>query len=406
MLKFASFTLIILILLAVVAGLSYTGAPYYYYNKVVNKGQNFDWYSLDTRPKNIATPDKSQNLVSENIENDSLWSKFHFKNHMLPIPVKNPYFLVSPIFNFKNETGVTNFGLSISNADKKIISKVFFLPRFDIPAPSKNQRLFEFPIVANKMKNYEIEKVWRDLFSKDLSNWKIDNEEMIYNLYLLEIRAKLFNDSLNRYYYLNNVDKAVVEMNYKDKDYLSEFIFSRRGRTVYPMLIISEKNSIESKRIRFKLIQDVEFVNTTPSLSDIIYREFKNLSYSKQTDHEGMLYLLSAWSHQPARVEFLKESIQYLERGVQNQKQLEPLYKYMFERFGETFAKKSVSGLNLDSQILLKIRLDIEKVQDELKLEKVTPSVKPKNRNLDEEFNQVIEETKKPKKSLKRIRMN
>lgn len=406
MLKVASFTLIFLVLAAVIVGLGLKAGPYYYYNQIANHGQNFDWYALDNRARNIARPEKARDLKAEKIDNDSLWSKIHFKNHMLPIPVKNPYFFVSPIFKYKKESEVTNFGLSISNANKKVISEVFILPRFDIPMPSKNQRLFEFPVVENKMRSYEIEKVWKDLFSKDLSKWKIKNEEIIYNLYLLEIRSKLFNQNLNSYYYLPNVDKAVIELNYKDKDYLSEFIFSRRGNTIYPMLIITERDNLEATKIRYKLIRDVEFVNTTPSLSEIIYREFKNLSYQKQTDHEGMLYLLSAWSHQPARVEFLKDTIQFLERGVQNQKQLEPLYKYMFERFGETFARKKVEGLNLDSEILLKIRLDIEAVQNEMKLEKVTPTKGPKKRNLQDEYDQIIEETKKPKKSLKRIRMN
>lgn len=373
---------------------------------MVNKSENFDWFAIDSRSKSLNKPSKARDLETQNVDNDALWSKFHFKNHMLPIPVKNPYFFVSPVFNFKKTTNETNFGLSISNASKKVIAEVFILPRFDIPLPSKNQTLFEFPVVANQMKNFEVENIWVDLFSKNISNWKIDTDEMIYNLYLLEIRSKLFNENSLNYYYLKNVDKAVIELNYKDKDYLSEFIFSRRGNTIYPMLIITEKNNLEAVKIRYKLIKDVEFVNTTPTLSDIIYKEFKSLTYQKQTDHEGMLYLLSAWSHQPTRIEFLKDTIQFLERGALNQKQLEPIYTYMFERFGATFAQRPVKGLNLDSQLLLKIRLDIEEVQKDARLEKEVPKIQQKKRNLDDEYDQLLDETKKAKKSSKTIRMN
>lgn len=407
MLKYIAYGLISLVVLLLIGGFSLTASPYYFYHKIVNQGYNFDWYSLDMRFEKIAKPDYDRDLKSEIIDNERLWSKFHFKNHMIPIPVKNPYFFVSPVLNYNSKTDSTNLGLSISNAEKKTISEIYFLPRFEIPAPSKGQKLFEFPVVANMMKNYDTTKVWKDIFSKDVSNWKISNEEMVYNLYLMEVRSKIFNNKLINYYYLNNMDKAVVEISYKDKDYLSEFIFSRRGNTIYPLLMITERNNSEAMKIRYKMISDVEFINTTPTLSDIIYREFKNLTYNKQVDHEGMLYLLSAWSHGPSRVEFLRETIQYLERGNQNQKQLEPLYRYMFKRFGKTFAKREVGGLNLEFEILLKLRLEVEEEDNRQRRAKETPAFIPKQRNLKEEYDQLIDKTKgKIKSSSKTIRMN
>ena len=406
MLRFVSFSLIAIVMMLLIGGFSLTAAPYYFYFQIVENNKDFEWYAVNGDTTNIVSPLQSKTLKEEFIENETLWSKFHFSNHMLPIPVKNPYFFVAPIFNFDKKSHSTNLGISISNASKVKIAEVFFLPRFEIPTPSRGQRLFEFPIVANEMKKFKTKNVWKDLFAKDLSNWKISTEEMIYNLYLLDIRSALFDQNMEDFYYLEGEDKAVTVMKYKDKDYLSEIIFSRRGKTIYPILILTQKNNEEAQRIRYKVIKDLEFINTTASLADIIYREFKNLKYKAQTDHEGMLYLLSAWSHRPSSKELLVEAIHYLERGKGNQKQLEELYEYMFTRYGRTFAQKEVFGLNLKSEILLKLREEIEKFKDDKNKLKLAPTPQ-RRKSVSEEFNEIIESTKdKVKDSNRRIRMN
>ena len=406
MLRIVSYCLIGLISIGLVLGFSLSAAPYYYYYKVVNQGENVDWFSLDNRVAGMEKPDPARDLKVENVENEGLWSKFHFKNHLLPIPVSNPYFFVAPIFNFDPKSKTTNLGISISNASKSIISQVYFLPRFEIPQASRGQRLFEFPVIANEMKNYELEKVWIDLFSKDLTKWKISTDEMIYNLYLLEIRSKLFDENLEKFYFLKDEKKAITQMKYQDKDYISEIVFSRRATTVYPILILTLKGNEEAQKIRYKVIKDLEFLNTTSSLADILYQEFKNLSFKKKIDHEGMLYLLSAWSHTPSNKELLIEAINFLERGTQNQKQLEAFYSYMYKRFGKTFARREINGLNLDFEVLLKLRQEVESYQIEVKeLRKAPTPVKRKT--ISEEYDDIIDQTKdKIKKSKKRIRMN
>ncbi len=407
MLKLVSFTIIFLVIVALIAGFTTTSSPYYFYNSVVNNGTSYEWYSSSSDVSNITKPDSVRALKVSNVDNEQLWSQFHFKNHMLPIPVQNPYYRVSTVLKFNAQNDSTFFGLSISDASRDVLSQVFFLPRFDIPTVSRSQKFFEFPIIQNKLAKVKVEKLWRDLFTKNIRNWKIGRDEMIYNLYLLEIRSKILKAKTKSFYYLEDVDRVVIEVDFEDKDYLSELILSRRGRTIYPMLVIGKKKSKEAETIRYKLIKDVEFVNTTPSLSDIIYQEFKALPFNRQIDHEGMLYLLSAWSHGPSRIEFLKEAVHFLERGQGNQSQLEPLYKYLYKRFGKTYARRSVKGLKLDNQMLLNMRLEIEKLKAQQNIELDDVEVDLPSTSIEQDYDTLIDETgRKVKKSKKRLRVN
>ena len=60
----------------------------------------------------------------------------------------------------------------------------------------------------------------------------------------------------------------------------------------------------------------------------------------KQFGHDGMIYLLSAWSHHQDDKKFLKELIQRLERGKSSKDQLRLLYRFSLDKYGETFSSK------------------------------------------------------------------
>lgn len=383
---------------AFLAGVVSVGiAPYYYYNSIVNGKESFEWYSLRSYQDNFVRPGKSRDLSFQKLSDERLWQKFHVKNQMIPIPVRNPFYFVSPVLKYVPKNKNTEFGISIFNASKEVISQVYFLPKINFPNAARSQKLFEFPIVKNYLKTFSSERIWKDLFVKDLSNWNISYKEMVYNLYLLEIRSHLFNKRTSDYYYLNNVDKAVIKVRHKDQDYISEIIMTRRGENIYSFILVSKKENKEATNLRFKFLSDMEFVDTTPSLADIIYKEFKGLEYHRQIDHEGMLYMLSAWSHAQSRLEFIKVAIGFLERGTDNQKQLSPLYTYMFRRFGKTFANKNILGLDLDSDVKLKHMIEIEKVKgDEIEAyQEVKTEVMPdKKISVKDEYEQIIEKSK------------
>jgi hypothetical protein len=223
---------------------------------------------------------------------------------------------------------------------------------------------------------------------------------MVYNLYLLEFRSKLLNKKIKSYGLIKGTNTAIVEIHYKNMDYKAELVLNKRGNKIYSFIVISLKGNKEADLIRYKMIKDMGHIESSETLSDIIFKEFKGLDYKSQVDHEGMLYLLSAWSHNKSRNSILEKAIFYLERGFENQKQLEPLYQYYFDRYGEVFSKKRVEGLDLGDDLLLQKKIKDEQVRQG---RDIKPNVQApdKPESVEEQYEKIIENAviKKSKKA-------
>jgi hypothetical protein len=170
--------------------------------------------------------------------------------------------------------------------------------------------------------------------------------------------------------------------------------------------LIKKKNDAESELIRFKVVKDIQYLQYSDSLVDIVIKEFQGLTYPEQIDHIGMLYLLSAWSYDFSNKGILQNLIFYLERGERNQAQLKPLYEYYLERYGEIYSKRKVDNLNLSFEALLKRDITLEKQRDrESELRPAKEFTRPKKRNLRNEFDALIESSK-VKDSKNRIKID
>ncbi len=178
---------------------------------------------------------------------------------------------------------------------------------------------------------------------------------------------------------------------------------TRQRGVVYSYLIVTEKKNNESELLRYKFLREISFRPGSESLAGIIYKEFKALPYKKKAGHEGMLYLLSAYSHQMDNKGFLKEMIFYLERGEFNQKQIRPLYEYASERYGEVFASALVEGVELSPEMRLKRDIELEK-KKQLNHLNARPASGPQRPGPEERSRIRIEEAKRTRK-IKKNRM-
>jgi hypothetical protein len=404
-------TLILLFLF--IGGLIFTGltlsfiTPYYLYNQVVNKNYKSRWFSLDVYSKNFLKPDLNIPFKRLNLPNNNFWQKFHYGDLHIPLPVKNPFYFVVPNLQYNKKTRRTKFGISILNSGNEKISEIFFLPNGKFPNYIGNQEVFELPLVRKEIINKSNDEVWKDVFTRDISEWKIDPEQMAYHLYLLQFRSKILKSNTKKFGFLNGLDKVVIDIEYPNKDYKAELIINKRGDSLYSFVIVSRKGNKDAKLIRYKFIQDMDYIESTPSLSDIIFREFKSLTYADQVDHTGMLYLLSAWSHNDSKKELIEQSIFFLERGQRNENQLKSLYKYYFDRYNEFFSKRRVKGLNMEEELQLQKNI-LHEADDENKNIKASITPEPiQKRDLDQEFNDLIEKSQiKTQKKAKVLRID
>jgi hypothetical protein len=377
-------------------------SPYYYYNKIIKNDYNSKWFSISKFNENILSPKGKIELREPNLGNDDLWRKFHIRDTNIPLPYKNPFFFVAPILKYNEDTKTTNYGISVFGTSKLEISKVFFVNNRILPSVIRSQNLFKLPISTEILKSISFEKIWKDVFLKDLKVWDIPYSELLYNLYLLQLRTVILPDKFKNFGLIDDTT-AVVELFSPDKDYKSELVLTKKRGLIYSYLIVTDLNNNESQVLRYKYLKEISFRPSSETLSPIIYKEFKALEYKYQIGQIGMMFLISAYSHNDDPV-YLKEMIRYLERGENNQTPLKRLYEYANKRYGSTFASKIIKGIELEQDLLLKrnIELENQKRIEELSREEI--KVKEDNQTDEERFQEKLDQAKE-NKTIKENRM-
>jgi hypothetical protein len=377
-------------------------SPYYYYNKILNNDYDSKWYSLPEFKKSYLTPGGLIEGDSKELGNADLWQKFHFMDVVIPMPVKNPFFYVSPVLNYDEESKSTSFGLRLHSESNRDISKLYFLKNRLFPNVIKSQELFKLPIIKKELKSLVKTQLWKDIFTKKIDNWNIPFKDMIYNLYLIQLRAKVLPERYLSYSLVKGSSTAIIELESKNKDYITEMILTYSRGLIYSFILLTEKNNEESKLVRYKFLNEVKFRGGSDRLAKILYIEYKNLEYIEQIDHRGMLYLLSAWTHANDNKSFIIEMIENLEKGKGNQKQLEALYKFAIQKYDKTFTNRSIEDLDLTDDIKLKRDIELEnRKEQKALLNKKIELEKPVELTEDQKLRILLKKAKQNKRKRK-----
>jgi len=93
-----------------------------------------------------------------------------------------------------------------------------------------------------------------------------------------------------------------------------------------------------AEKYRQKLLKTMTVKDSHPDSSIHLYAAFQKLRYADKLTPTGLTYLYAGLTHKPGSRSFLREMIQFLERGKNDNIFLEPLYAYGFEIFGTNFS--------------------------------------------------------------------
>lgn len=374
-------------------------SPYYFYSRVL-KGQSYQgWFEYSQFDKKWLLPVEYPALKSAGDVNANLWQSFHMGDVVIPLPVRNPFYEIQPILNADASVDGL-FGLSFFSADKREISKVFFIKNVQFFNQINSQGLFKLPLIRKEILSYQQDDLWNKVFTKKLDSWNVSFSEMIENLYILQLRSSLLPERFKRFGLMKESQYALLEVESENKDFNSEYVFTRNHGIIYSMVLYTRKDNIEADKVRYKLLNDFRFRPTSKSLANIIHKEFTSLPFRVRTDQAGMLYLLSAWSHDPSR-NYIREMIEFLERGEGNELQLTPLYNYAYEKYGMTYTRRdSQSGRG---EVHLRRKIEIEKRREEARLRRSLENKKVEEPRLsrEEELNRTLNEAKKTKRRTK-----
>lgn len=345
------------------------GYPYRLYGHWA-KGEGWNrHYMIDSYRSIYLTPVKNDPIEDYKEDFQQLWKPFPIRNTLLPIPVRHPLFRTIPIIQRYDNKLPPLIGMSIHSAKGRELSNIYTIPARYLPDFSLGQELFKLPFVRNRILKYDQQQLWRDIYSKEIVVTSKPMDEMIYDLYLIHLRSEMIPKNAVKYGLLKD-DIAVLEISSNDKDYKVEMINKLLNGQIYTYVLKTDLKNSNSTKLRSKFLASINFSHVDSSMGDILYREFKELSYARKIDSEGMLYLFSAWSMDIDNESLMREMIFYLERGDKNEQQLTPLYHYAFSRFGSTFTNKSSNAETTDPNIHLQRMIELDRKEQREKASK------------------------------------
>lgn len=354
------------------------GYPYRLYsNWVEGSGWN-RYYGLSSYKKIYLKPTEA--VKSENYVEDypQLWKEFPIRNSLIPLPTRHPLLKVLPLVDIAPNSKVPQIGIILQRPNSQEITRLYTLPPSFLPDFSLGQELFKLPFVRNRIMKLSVDELWNEVFTREIIVKSKSLEEMIIDLYILYIRSKILPPETVRYGLGKLKNQGIIQLTSRDKDSLVEMVLTMESGTIYSFIIKTIKDDDESMKLRSKFLQQVNFSPTDAAMGRILYTEFKQLSFNRQVDSEGMLYLLSAWSQNPDKLNFIKEMIFYLERGRANNKALSILYSYAFKRYGKTFATKNILTDHNDPEIELQRKIEVENLEKTLTLDREKLKQAPK----------------------------
>jgi len=348
---------------AVVVGI--TIAPDYLYRFTIEGNFPTRWYSIDKFTPNLLKPARYPFSYVDNYSAENLWKEFHIKDAVIPMPYRHPQFKVVPILKRTDKSESFEMGFEFLGAENRLVAEIHFLPNMIFSYRPKGQKLFDLPILKAVVSQKQISSIWSDLFSREISHFKLDYDEMLYNLYLIDLRKRILPENYISYGHVGEQEIGIVKLIPKNKDYNAELVMIMRQNIIYSYFLLTKMDDPEALEVRDRFLKKIRFQAGSESIARIYYDEFKLLPIYRKIDQEGMIYLLSAWSNWNKKKDILRELIFYLEKG-ESRIQLKPLYNFANQVYGSTFSRLA-EILSDDPELQLKSKIereDAERIED------------------------------------------
>ncbi len=360
--------LLSLLTILVVAAAVILVLPFGAYYIVTKMGLSIpNYYKIEGVVKTYLSPSQIRpfEFIDEQTAYRDRWKEFHFQDVLIPLPTRNPLFTVVPIVKNKKD-GTIEFGLKLYNSLKREVARVYFLENSVFNYSLGTQKVYQIPIVEKTLQEIPLDKIWNDLFVKDIAVNPKSYGEVIYGVYLLEQRKKLFPKNLKGFGTIQKPNVGVVELEPPNKDFTMELVMNNEGGIIYSYLLTVRKDDIEAEKIRNYFYERIRFQRGSQDVANIVYKEFKSLDLSAQAEQEGMLYLLSAWTHWLDNQEFVRQMVELSERNGTNKQLLPVLYKFGLDRYGTTFTLGLSDVKAEDPDVELQRQIEIERMKQEI----------------------------------------
>lgn len=373
------FVLFLVFLVAV--GIAAIILPYHTYYLALNEGIQNNYIDLPKYPSHMYEGKVIENLdSSENEEriNRELWRPFPIENYNIPIPYQNPLFVFVPDFKFVD--GKERIGFSLISNQAKFYNNFMMGGVQKFSVNYQTDWIFKLPYFNKYIRQKKPAELWKDILTKKISFpeqgnlsifqyaqkiLQLDLHAMVYNIFILKSRKAFLPEDVIDYAYFPDRDIAIVEMNAQFGGTKLEKIYMYHDGLLYTYYMESSVDQAVAKYVRWYFINNIRYEVNQPEKAIGLYNLFRDLKFHQKTAQEGLVYLYSAWSLNKKKSEFMKEMIQYLERGPStNLIYLKPLYKYALKNFKTTFSLRDERLLETEEQRKQRLKEEEQKRLD------------------------------------------
>lgn len=358
--------LVVLIFLIGVGGAGAYFYPYYAYLEAINEGNGIsnEYLNLKLNENTEFNPStyKFKRVKGTYDQDGSRWSEFHFSNFNFPLPVKHPIYSLIPLIE------ETNYGLSLGGKYVDYENKEYFSFKIGIVNPFNTQLRSDKLFKVTKFRKYILSKskkeIWNDVLNKDVrlkfnKNMSLIERveyalsvpftELAYNIHLLNLRNSLISKDSLETGILKGKNILVIE-NKADKhsNFYVENVYVYNNEKIHKLTLKTKKNDLLGASAHDRFLSKLKFKKSSLDAKDMLYSSYTRLPYNFKISELGMVYLLSSWSHDPQKRGFVRQMIQYLEKGKNNLNFLTPLYEYSYKKFNTNFS--SIEGRRKENQ--------------------------------------------------------
>lgn len=383
-------------------------APYHLYETALNEGVESEFLSMKPSNQGFLNPEAWTWGDEIAQDKEKLWENFHFSNYVVPMPIHHPLFMVVPVIERQGKSDI-DFGAVFKGFNKQEYAYFQTMNVDGFHIELKKQKIFELPIFKKVIMEKSRARIWEDimsysvklpsrsdqgLFSYWSELWEIPYSELVYRLYLVQARHKIFPENAVSFSFHPELKKGLFEIHEfgvddtklleedLDPKFLNEVVVFLEKGDLHHLKLRTLYDHPTSLYYRKAFIEKLKYKLSTQDSVVPIYAQYKQLDYRRRIDQEGMVYLFSSWTHVPESPEFLKEMIRFLERGRSRFEQLSPLYHYAYENFGSTFSTRSENLRETDDQRMKRIMRENaqeqarEQKERELSSEEIIPEGK------------------------------
>lgn len=369
--------------------LSLLRIPYHFYQEAMSEGVNSRFLSLRKMSDKFYLGEEYRFFRMAGVTSDEkkLWEELHFNDFKVPFPIKHPSFLVSPLIYRENDHH--RFGYKILNYDQEEINEVIFHPKIPFRLDLHKHLIFTLPVFERRILKDGMDQIWKDMFMKNLygtpylktpgwfelySPFQIPLSEMVYDLFILSLRERYLPQKIKNIQFWPKKRLGITEIisdesrEGKPSKYLQETLFYPHGEFIYPIELRTLNEDFPAEKYRQRLLEVIDYKESNKDSSIPIYAYFQKLSYQEKFTPTGLTYLFAAFSHNKKSKHFLRQAIQFMERGKNDKIYLDPFYNYALELYGSNFSQ-ILDQLEESQQEKLERLQALEKEKERARLE-------------------------------------